>query len=335
MFSKYTKNILFCVNGHGLGNATRTQAVINELNKNLDKFNIAILATDLAVDFFKSESPEHKLIAYSSHFRKNKKPQSFLKDIYYLQNLINELSHELNIDIIITNSIYPLKRPKKVKVFALNNSHSGWKYIHKALLNFSLGSYLIELCDFIYHQLIPDKTLFIDLNCTSPLGNLIPPISRKARTKVVENKILILPGGGNDFDESFLKNLPQNNQYVIYRSLKSDFALNIEQRPSSYRIFEELSSFKLIICSGGLSSLSEVLHSGRPAIIIPQGGHHEQYMNAYHLSKNSKMFRLITHNEFINLPTVIDELTSLPCHKTMPKNRNSGTATVLEEIFAV
>lgn len=336
MSFKHVKNILFCVNGYGLGNATRVQAIIDELNFRPQAVNITILATDLAIDFFKSESPEHRLIAYNSHYLKNASPWSFIKDVRNLDKLITKQIKELNIDVIVTNSIYPLRPPKNLTFLALNNSHSNWKYFHKALYTLSLKSYFIEFLDFVYHQMIPDETLYLDLRCELPSHNILPPISRKAKRKKRTDKILLLPGGGNELDDSFLRYLPPEQSYVTYAPLGTSFSLDIERREPSYNVFEELSSFKLVICAGGLSSLSEVQECSTPAIIIPQKRHHEQYMNAYHLSKKSPQVKLIDHSELQKIPEAIEELTSLPlCQQRHDREyRSLGVHAVIKKILS-
>lgn len=327
------KKILFCVNGLGLGNASRVQAIIDELNKGPKKSNISILATDLAIDFFTSESPHLKRFRYHSKYRKKPSLLSFLKDIYSLNAKIHRIVEENEIDVVISNSTYPFFLSHKTKFIALNNSHSNWKYIHKAFLNSSLKSYMVEFFDFLYHQLVPDKTLYIDLRCNLTIGNIIPPIAREVTPKVTKYKILLLPGGGQQFNHSLLKHLPRNYQYVIYGHHQETPGLDIEIRKSSYRVFEDLETFKLIICSGGLSSISEVLASSRPAIVIPQKNHHEQYMNAYHLCKNSKTHKLIDRDKVDELPEVISKLTSMKTNRDSGHKKPSGAKAVIENIL--
>lgn len=332
MSSKYSENILFCVNGHGLGNATRVQAIINELENEPCKRNISILATDMAIDFFHSGSKNYKVIPYYSYFRDNPSFLSFLKDIYYLNKKIKSLIKDLQIDSVVTNSIYPINLSKRVRFLALNNSHAGWKSIHRVLTHSSLKSYIIEVFDFLYHQIVPHQTLYIDLRCDIPVKNIIPPIARSVPLKKPGDSILILTGGGENFDDNFFKGLPKKYQYVIHHQMKSHFGLSIEHRKKSYNIFLELSYYKLIICSGGLSSLSEVLQASRPAVIIPQNEHHEQYINALQLTKTTNIFRCVNHANFHQLEAIIDQLLSLPLNHEYKKQCPSGIPRVIKEI---
>ena len=283
--------VLFLLNGGSLGNATRCHALMEELLEN--NTEIHILTSDKAYDYFSNSNFKPKLGQLNAlrYKAKNNSPSflaSFLNTPQYLKILkknskaIYQLYQRENFDFIFVDSEYSvglIASKINCPIIGINNSISVLKWSFKNPLSLSLNelpSFLMESLDCLFFRIFTNKTLVPTLRNPKRFGHFyeVGPLVRKAYKETTTYKnhgVLVIPGG---------------SPYTITPKDLKGFPIQLipHQSENIFRNFsQEISKAEIVVANGGLSSLSEILVSGKKAYIVPMKGHLEQKANAYQL----------------------------------------------------
>ena len=291
--------ILYSVSGEGHGHATRSLAVISELQK---KHEV------IAMGSFKSYTvlKEHVVTTYripgfSLSRRKNRisyiktaltNTQMLLtetKDIWKIRKIITDEKP----DIIITDfEPFICRFAKKIPVFSIDNQQL-IRYGKFPLFTTQVSNYLFarNLITLYYARL------------TYSFATYFAPIALTKNSPITQIGAIIRP--------EVLKIKPTKKDYIVVyvRSEESAKILSIlTQLPQTFHVFGTkapskgnvkthgefsndfltyLANAKAVICTAGLSLISEALYLQKPIFAIPERQDFEQYFNAFQLQLNN------------------------------------------------
>lgn len=289
------KSILFVVNGLGLGNSTRSYAVIQEL---LRKGHVVDVSTSgNGLRFFSAHPGVRCLVpllqsTYQSHEQRigfASLIRAMMKFPFNgIQNTLSLVRHvrRWNPDLIVVDSNYNLglRCFTRVKMISLNNSCEIVRecFNHPTAVWNNPAQFIVELVDSLYQRLIPDI--------------VIVPWPRKSETKssgIVQVEPIVRESffPGEPFPKDIKKVL------ILYSGSGLSVAVHEELQKLGYQVSvfgelresfncaEALRSADVAVVSGGFSSISEALACQRPMIVIPIPGHAEQFINARGIEK--------------------------------------------------
>jgi UDP:flavonoid glycosyltransferase YjiC (YdhE family) len=305
---------LFIINGLGMGNCTRCDAIIENLLKS--NVEIHVLTCGNGIKYFESNKSIASLTSMESfHYGSKGGKLSIRQTIlslpqYYktykskTQQLIM-LLEKIKPHIAVTDSEYavlPLKK-LKIPIIGLNNSEViVTEYLRRNNLPKSIRFqfWFVEFLDYIYHRLVCDHII-------SPSINPIPVRNSKFYRVglIVRNKVL---------DISRVTKFPHNNQEdpfnLVVMLSGSEFAshinfdsydlpckvevvgrtgLNRGQIVYHGRLWDntkKLDNADTLVINGGFSAVSEALVLKKYTLVIPVPGHAEQYINAVLLQES-------------------------------------------------
>ncbi len=297
------KNILFIINGLGMGNSTRCYSIIERLTQN--RLNIDVMTSGNGLKFFseKQGNSIRRLIEIKSfkYAKDSSGKLSAFKTILsifqlifdYIENnrLVKIYLKENKSCVVVMDSEYfflPMWF-SNIPIVAINNSDmvvkSFFKYINKP---FSIYPqfFLVEIFDYIFHLLIPNKVISPRLNSSKTFGKNfieVPPIVRKnvkgdLLDGEVKNGVIMLSGSifGSNIDlggEKFPFKID-----VIGREGKTSEGLTFHGKLVNN--ISLLNKADFLVINAGFSAVSEGICMRKPLIIIPVENHAEQYINA-------------------------------------------------------
>lgn len=293
--------IIYSINGEGMGHATRSMALIEELRK---KHNILVIAGSSRIynylkkkhsktifyegirityinnkvddyetlkKYFKwlAKESSHSLIKLYSIFKKYR-PDILITDF---EGTTSYIANILNIPIICICNVHSITKmkynfPKKYTKDAIKA---------KIVINtiFPKADYHL-ITTFFYYPVKKDNVF------------LFPPILRKEilelKPESLEYIIVYQTSSTNLKLISELKKI--NYKFVVY-----GFDINKKDKNLIFRKFnndlwlKDLANCKAIITNGGYSLISEAISLHKPVLSIPIKGQFEQIINAYHLKK--------------------------------------------------
>ncbi len=315
--------IFYCVSGEGMGHATRSEVVINELVK---KNKIVIFSYDRAYEYLKKRFEKKALdivniiglnfvyednelkVAKSLMTERKKFDKLITKNLpKYLKYIskydpfliINDyelvsgtLAHILNIPLItidnmgfFTKGVIPYEFDKHWQVKLI-----------RSIIGFN-GDYNFIVSLFK----IPLKKKYVS-NST-----FIGPLLRKEIINITptkEDHILVYQTSKSNIDMfEILKSTDQ--KYVVYGFNKDSIEKNIVfKKPSVKGFAKDLASSKGIITNGGFSLICEAVYLKKPIYSIPVKNQIEQQINAYYLKKagiamSSKEINMVDLTEYL------------------------------------
>lgn len=284
-------NILYSVNGEGMGHAVRSKAIITELSK---RHNIFVAAGDRSYGFFKKHFRTSKISHLPIVYINN----SVSYALTLLYNLIRFpfaiiyntklvwLILKFKPDVIITDfepfSCYYSFLLRK-KCICIDNQHiintkiDKKRFLEKLIVNIMIPKadhYLVTT--FFYPEIIKKNTL------------LFPPINRKEVLKAkpkTGSHILVYQTSKSD------KNLvPELKkiacEFIVYGYGKEQKEKNLHLKKFDEKNFiKDLANSKAIITNGGFTLIGEALYLNKPVLSIPVKKQFEQEINAYYLEK--------------------------------------------------
>ena len=301
---------LFMINGLGLGNSTRTYAVMEHL---VEKgVGLDVITSGNGLTFFddkpgiRSLTPMEALFYSGTHGRVS--GWRTLGALPRLRRLaqrkhrqMEDVLHRFRPDVVVTDSEYTLfpVRHRKIPIIALNNSDVVVsEYLDGRPTPRLIRSqfWIIEFADYLFHRAMCDLVI-------SPAAKPIPPRHGKIRRvglilrQAVRSR---LPAA------SALPVLrpPSASRRVVFMLSGSIFASHLafeqadlpaeidvvgREGPSRGRVHFHgklmdntplLLGADVLVINGGFSAVSEALALGKPTFVIPVPGHAEQYVNA-------------------------------------------------------
>tara|TARA_B100000989_G_scaffold231667_1_gene178466 strand:- start:4363 stop:5415 length:1053 start_codon:yes stop_codon:yes gene_type:complete len=348
------KKIIFLINGLGLGNSTRCEALINILKK---KYDIYLVLSGNSEWYFKKKYKNKHICIQSINYKsKNNKINIFntLLEIVKKKNVlvsnsekIIKFSNKIKPDIIISDSVYInfYKLNKKIRLISLNNAELVIKKFFK-LKNFKFSILFhflfIEFFDFLISKFFFDNNLspilnFNDLKVSNKKLKRIPIISKfkEKSIKEYQNKKLSIMLSGSSFSSNlnlskklniFKKiNIIGNNKNININRLKN---VEIHGKIRNNLIFLDQSDFVIINC--GYSAIADSITLKKPMLMLPIKNHAEQWINAKEIEKMGlgKIVNKDLSNEIIEFMKNLNKYT-----KNFKKLKYPKIKKYVEEIF--
>ena len=313
-------SLLFVVNGFGLGNSTRSVAVIDAIFER--GFKVDVVSFGRGYEFFSDQASVRNVFQTAPlTYGKSSGPGlegsgvrtgellralpqitwSLGKQVQLLRKVLKATRYSA----IVTDSDYAvgfLKPWIRIPIFAINNSAEvagrlgAWSEFPRESRRRLLGQWAVELLDAEWHRRIPDRVLSPSfITASKQLGKkvLIPPIVRAsgdqkhfARSADGPKRLLVISGGsglGWRAEElEPLRNWQGLETQVVGLEGRSSEQLKFLGHQSG--VVDLVRSSDFLLLNGGFSSMSEAFVYGKPAIIVPIEGHAEQLLNAKRLS---------------------------------------------------
>ncbi len=306
-------SVAFIINGTGLGNAVRCDAVIEGLRKDLP---VILFCSNNSFRYFGEKGLAHKVVELKPQkYQKNKNGDiSFVKTLVfflpylltYFKNLlhISKVLKSNNVKIVVSDSDYSfvfLRFIYRAKYFAINNSHFVVSkiYQNRKSIFCCLPQLLIEIADAVVHF------IFADLVFCPTFSNqvsrrfrtvFLPPIVRRCFYQLNKKKQLysasvgVLPSGSSEHLSFVDQALFESKKYKILvpENLKWDLQnfQTFGKFKNSIAVYRESD---VIVTNAGMSCLSEILVTGIPAVVSPICAHFEQQVNANCLKLNRRI----------------------------------------------
>ncbi len=296
------KNILFFINGEGLGNSTRCHAVIQKLLRN--KVNIGIVAAKNSFWYFSNKKLPiniYQIDQMSYHISEDGKINTFktlfktFQSLKIYKNNLNKIKNiieEFRPNIIITDSNYVFNFLNKfqIPIISLNNSCltiAEYKKQSNIPNSIKPHYFFIEKLDYFYHSKFPDLTISCGITSKEKkqFKNFcqISPIYREGlfEKENIKKKIcMIMLSGASNFkkyiDLSFIDDdIIFLNPHANYKNL-----INFKTYPKTHDNLDLLNTADYFIINSGYSAITESLFMKKPVISIPMTNHSEQWLNA-------------------------------------------------------
>ncbi len=295
--------ILFVVNGLGLGNSTRCHALAEELMAN--GFSVDILTSSNGIGYFSSFKIFQNVyrlepISYGSFNGKlsiartllsgHKIFAAFLKNVSSLRSLVRTNQYKC---LIIDSDYTPvgLLGLRRQPVIAINNAGVVVKECERRrpLPKSILSQFWLEKLDQVFHELVPDLVISPQLSefqIESSSCLTVPPIVRpKLADREYSGKarkiLVMLSGSQFQTDLKFLDQFEGRDDLSIkVLGRQGDSRANIEFLGKLYDNRELINECDIMVINAGFSAVSEAFVLQKPAVIIPIENHAEQYINA-------------------------------------------------------
>lgn len=315
------KNILFLINGLGLGNSTRCQAVIDELCEM--GYQISIATSGNGLLYFKAQNYpifEMRSFAYGN----NKNKFSLIKTLLLIPTIVkNLISNYIQLFKILKATQYAaivfdsdytvscLCFFQHPPLIALNNSQFVVNFLKNQQNNPRSigGQYWIERLDSLFHNIIPDLVIspsLISYHSNTKKIRSVPVIVRndfvpQARRGFAK-KILVMLSGSQFKTNLVALTDPRLSSFQIQiLSDKTDLQKNIQKIKYIYNNTALLKEADILVTNAGFSSISEAYILQKPLICLPIANHAEQYANA-------KIVEKIGFGTIANEYNIVDKL---------------------------
>lgn len=301
MTLKKQNKILFLVNGFGLGNCTRSEAIMTELTK--IGYQISIGTSNNGLTFF--QSTNHSLFKLKSlKYGQSNNKFNLLKTFFLLPQIgtrllsnfltLTKILKNNSFAAIVSDSDYMIAGLLFIKsvppLVAINNSTLVIDFLKKeTLIPKSIrGQLLIEKLDAFFHRNIPDLVISPSLfeNSLLPKNTrAVPPIVRDGfnpclTTTKVKKILVMLSGSELKTNLNALLDSRLNEFEIAVIGQNNLSKKNIKNiKPSSHNL-PHLQEADLIVINAGFSSISEAYCLQKPVVILPIPNHAEQYANA-------------------------------------------------------
>ena len=323
-----TVNVIFFINGLGLGNSTRCYSIINELKKQNKKIKIIIASSGNGYWFFKNQNNIDELYKLKQvKYEKKSGKLNALGTIFKIFSIFKVFNQNTNHAIkliskykprvVITDSFYFFPRIKKKKFFkfiSINNADyvvENFFKIKKKPLSIYLQFYLIEFLDYLYNFYFHDFILSPSFTKKPKMFKSkilrIPPLIRSELKINNDRKFKpIVMLSGSTFSTQI------NEDYKDFAYFKKIDILgrdnNTKNKSKSLNYLGKiknnvkfLNKYNAAVINAGFSALSEVYLLKKPSVIVPVPNHSEQYFNAKTLEKIGLAIYSKEHEIFKNL----------------------------------
>ena len=295
-------SILFLINGLGLGNSARCEAIILELETKGCQVNLACAGR--AFEYFSSRRLKSQILRLrqSSYLGKQEYFSVFwlvFSFFNFLWNgvvnffLIRQCLRKGNPDLIVIDSVYNAAAflAMGCPVISINSSSRIIELAKSSQLPAETRSqYFVEYFDSCFQKIFPDLVLcpwFHGAETHRPREKLIEPIVRSqfvrreftSPVRKIERMAVIYSGSG------LAPDLHQKLQEVCSELRVFGSQVSKELHPgvstaSNFDISDEMKKVDVVVIMGGLSSISESMALRVPMVIVPLPGHAEQWANA-------------------------------------------------------
>jgi len=298
--------ILYGVVGEGMGHATRSRVVLEELVK---EHEVQVVASGRAHAYLAERFPEvHRIWGFTIHYEGNaiRRIPTVLRNLkgavggwprnvgeYF--KLIGRFHPEAVVSDFESFSYY-FGKAHRLPVIDLDNIHVISRCRHAPELlrghehDFGLirgvVSAKLPRC---FHYLIPT---FFYPPVRSPRTTLVPPVLRPevlaARPERGEHLLVYQTATTNRALPEALKRLGVPSRvYGLRRDLSEDLQDgNVTHRPfSEERFIDDLRTARAVVAGGGFTLLSEAVYLRKPVLSVPVERQFEQVLNALYLQE--------------------------------------------------
>lgn len=295
--------IIYSVSGEGHGHATRSKAIIEELSK---KHTVIGLGSYKSVDILKSCCVEtHEIPGFTLERMKSK--ISYLKtgyknaktlvgeqfDIWGIRKIIKDAEP----DLIITDFEPFVSRvaPSKIPIISIDNQRL-ITYGQIPVLSTKISDFVVakSLVNLYYTNISASIITYFGnpkLKKTKKPVSLIPPILRSevltAKPKSGDYIVVYVRSEESAGILDYLEKLPQYRFEVFGIAQKSK-----KRHIKSHGVFSNdflsyVVDAKAVVCTAGLSLISESLFLQKPLFVVPEKKDFEQFYNAYSLRQQN------------------------------------------------
>jgi len=326
--------ILYGLPSEGMGHATRSKVIIENLLKNHD---VQIVTSDCAFVFLSTHFPNRVHPINGFHLALHNEKISVLKTAFHtIQEAPENLKHNFQqykklldnftFDVVISDfESFTLFYAtfNKLPLVSIDNM----QIIDKANLDIEIP-FLIKPDYILAKQIIHAKvygadyyliTSFFYPNLKQINASYIPPIIRDEIINVETkygNHILVYQKSMALLDLiEILKQFPKQI-FIICGSEKEMMDENVICKKFSETIFiQDFGNAKAVICNGGFSFISEAVYLKKPIYTVPIENQFEQYVNAAYIEKlgYGKMSNRFTYEDLqsfsLNLLVYQDHLS--------------------------
>ncbi len=298
-------DVLFLINGLGLGNSTRCDAIIRELVS--DGISVAVGTSGNGLWYYEGAVALERVQPLKElKYSQDEGSLSVRKTLGDLGSLVrivadnakrvNQLLDEVQPRCVVIDSfyaIYPVKR-RGIPIVALNNSDVVVEsYLNQFDVPKSVRAqfWAIEYSDYLFHRAIADTVISPCLEPSLPVRSRkffrVPPTIRKDFQKVpskgsVNHVVIML--SGSVFSTPFRLTKPKYDFKVSVVGRSHDGTSHVPQGVTYcgrvrdvHRIVEDSD---LIVVNGGFSAVSEAFCMEKPMVVVPIPNHAEQWVNA-------------------------------------------------------
>jgi len=296
--------VLLLVNGLGLGNSTRSYAVIERLLA--AGAEVEVVTSDNGLWFF-ADKPEIGRVTEIPSLRYGQKAgrisiaatlseaRSMIETIRRAEAVVAAAIARFRPTAVVIDSTYSIRPVRRagLPLVAINNSDmvvrrligGGWP---AAVLPQFLA---VELSDYLFHRLIPDLTISprLDPADTSEAGPFrhVGPIVRTAcraqpaPSRRPERVVVMLSGSAFGSPVALARNRPGVTVDVVGRPAPSASVIpeGVFYHGKVRDSLTLLRNADLLVVNGGFSAVSEALFARKPMVVIPVPRHAEQWAN--------------------------------------------------------
>ena len=296
--------ILYGVVGEGMGHATRSRVVLEELVK---EHEVQVVASGRAHAYLAERFPDvHRIWGFTLHYEGNaiRRLPTVLRNLrgavggwprnvreYF--KLVASFHHEVVISDFESFSYY-FGKAHGIPVIDVDNIHVISRCRHSPDLlrgherDFALiRSVVAAKLPHCFHYLIPT---FFHPPVRSARTTLVPPVLRPevlaARSERGEHLLVYQTATTNFSLVETLKRLGVPSRiYGLRRDLKQDLVDgNVTHRPFSEAGFiEDLRTARAVVAGGGFTLLSEAVFLRKPVLSVPVEKQFEQVLNALYV----------------------------------------------------
>lgn len=299
-----TYRVLFLINGLGLGNSTRSHAIIQRLAEY--DVRVQVMTSGNGLWYFHDRDEveaihEIESLYYASNEGRISIAGTIMSFVEFSRILrrnaekLGRLLEHFMPQAVVIDSIYsfwPMKK-RKIPIVALNNSdviHVSYRRLEDRPASIRPQFYAVEEMDYLFHRVVPDLTLSPSLNPGLPAAGRkfqrIGPIIRKgystARRSRDTLRVLVMLSGS------------KFGTPVLFQKQRYDFSIDVVGRaaPEGTEVplgvayhgklldnREFVRNADLVVLNGGFSAVSEMFCLRKPMVVIPVPNHAEQWVN--------------------------------------------------------
>jgi UDP:flavonoid glycosyltransferase YjiC (YdhE family) len=305
---------LFVVNGLGMGNSTRCQAVMEHLAEKGVK--IHILTSGNGLDYFQGKKFVQSLTAMESFYYSGKdggvSGWSTFKSLRSLLAIakskkaqLSALLDKIHPDVAVIDSEYAIRplRRRKIPVVALNTSEmivSEYLKCRNVPAGIRSHFWFVEFSDYLFHKHYCDLVL-------SPFPLRTPTRHRKfkrigliVRRAVAEQAAQVANRNFATPRELrrvlFMLSGSVHASNIRFEQYQLPFKIDVVGRPGTSRDnityhgrqmdnTALLMQADALVINAGYSAVSEAFALGKPVFVVPVPGHAEQFVNARLISQ--------------------------------------------------
>jgi uncharacterized protein (TIGR00661 family) len=297
--------VLYGVNGEGMGHATRSRVVIDDL---LERHDVRVMASQAAYQYLSERLPEVEEIFGPSFAMEDGEIHRWATVVQNIRSAGREIPEtvrnwidairEWRPDVVVTDfeplvGIYA--RTTRTPMIAVDNINMLDRCHHDdEIIGADREDYLIARA--VTRSMVPGAieylvTTFFEPPLARGGTVLVPPIVRPEIESAAGERgdhLVVYSSGDPGLIEALRSSGVACRVYGMRGGpAEAEVDGNLEYRPRSNEGFvEDLRTARGVVAGGGFSLLSEAVYLGKPVLAMPLHGQFEQHMNARYLERD-------------------------------------------------